>query len=96
MPHLDAENTLLRGRAGARAQLRDELFTELKGRIKEDDNSVPYRENGYWYHHRYEEGKEYPIHVRREDEAGAGPKRTSSTRTRWPKGSPTSISATSK
>ena len=40
------------------------LFEEMKGRIKEDDSSVPYKENGYWYMTRYETGKEYPIYSR--------------------------------
>ena len=37
----------------------------MKGRIKEDDNSVPYYYNGYWYITRYEKGKDYPIHTRK-------------------------------
>jgi oligopeptidase B len=68
--HLEAENSYCESVLEPVRVLRDELFVELRARIKEDDNSVPYRENGYWYHHRYEEGKEYPIHVRRKDEVG--------------------------
>lgn len=41
------------------------LFAEMKSRIKEDDSSVPYKHNGYWYVSRYETGKEYPIYSRR-------------------------------
>ncbi|SHI74179.1 oligopeptidase B [Arenibacter nanhaiticus] len=41
------------------------LFEEMKSRIKEDDSSVPYKSNGYWYATRYEIGKEYPIFGRR-------------------------------
>lgn len=41
------------------------LFEEMKGRIKEDDSSVPYKQNGYWYFTRFEKGKEYPIFSRR-------------------------------
>lgn len=40
------------------------LFDEMKGRIKEDDSSVPYKLNGYWYQTQYETGKEYPIYAR--------------------------------
>jgi oligopeptidase B len=40
------------------------LFTEMKGRIKEDDSSVPYKSNGYWYKTRYDIGMEYPIYSR--------------------------------
>ena len=37
----------------------------MKGRIKEDDTSVPYFYNGYWYITRFETGKDYPIHTRK-------------------------------
>ena len=43
----------------------------MKSRIKEDDSSVPYHQNGYWYATRYELGKEYPIYSRTEDILGA-------------------------
>lgn len=45
--------------------LQEELFEEIKGRIKKDDASVPYRLNGYWYNTRFEKGREYPLHCRR-------------------------------
>src|SRR5690606_23605788 len=44
---------------------QEKLFEEIKGRIKQDDMSVPYKENGYFYITRYEEGKEYPIYSRK-------------------------------
>jgi len=69
--HLEAENTYCDSVLAPVASLREDLFKELRARIKETDLSVPYRENGYWYHHRYEEGKEYAIQVRRKDEPGA-------------------------
>ncbi len=43
----------------------EELFEEMKGRIKEQDESVPYLDNGYWYYVRYNEGQEYPVHCRK-------------------------------
>ncbi len=43
------------------------LFEEMKARIKEDDESVPYKLNGYWYITRYEKGKGYPIYARRKN-----------------------------
>ena len=46
---------------------QEELFKEMKGRIKEDDSSVPYKLNGYWYKTRYETGREYPIYSRFKD-----------------------------
>ncbi|MDR2510910.1 MAG: S9 family peptidase, partial [Bacteroidales bacterium] len=44
--------------------LQEELFLEMKNRIKENDSSVPYLNNGYWYFTKYEKGKEYPIYCR--------------------------------
>lgn len=46
-------------------ELQKNLFDEIKGRIKEDDSSVPYKLNGYYYITRYETGGQYPIHTRR-------------------------------
>lgn len=43
------------------------LFEEMKGRIKEDDESVPYYRNGYYYITRYETGKQYPIYSRKKE-----------------------------
>ena len=45
--------------------LENELFDEIKSRIKEDDSSVPYLENGYYYYTRFEKGKQYPIYCRK-------------------------------
>jgi oligopeptidase B len=69
--YLEAENSYTEATLAPVKALRSTLFQEMKGRMKEDDISVPYRENGFWYHYRYEEGKEYPIHVRRADKQGA-------------------------
>ncbi len=57
----DYTNTLLNEPTN---QLQKELFEELKGRIKEDDQSVPFFKNGYYYQTKYEEGGEYPIYTR--------------------------------
>lgn len=46
-------------------KLQEDLFNEIVGRIKQDDASVPLKDNGYWYYTRYEEGKEYAIHCRK-------------------------------
>lgn len=45
--------------------LQEKLFAEMKARIKEDDQSVPTEENGFWYYSRTEAGKQYPIYCRR-------------------------------
>ena len=47
--------------------LEEELFQEIKSRIKEDDSSVPYLDNGYYYYTRYEKGKQYPIYCRKKE-----------------------------
>lgn len=45
--------------------LQGQLFDEIVGRIKQTDQSVPYKYQGYYYISRFEEGKEYPIHSRK-------------------------------
>lgn len=63
--YLEAENAwteqVLAPLAGFRARLYDEMF----GRLKHADSSAPYPEHGYWYYHRTEDGRQYPIHCRR-------------------------------
>lgn len=71
LAHLRAENAYTNTVLAPISSLREQLFKEMRARIKETDMSVPFRENGYWYHYRYEEGKEYPIHVWRKDAPGA-------------------------
>ena len=44
---------------------REKLYKEMLARIKETDESVPYRKRGYWYYTREVEGKQYPIYCRR-------------------------------
>ena len=39
---------------------RARVYDEIIGRLKQDDATVPYLMNGYWYYRRYETGKEYP------------------------------------
>jgi len=50
--------------APARA-LEDAVFAELRGRLAEDDATVPVLDDGYWYYTRFETGKQHPIHARR-------------------------------
>lgn len=47
--------------------LQEKLFNEMRGRIKEDDSSVPYKLNGYWYLTRFEKGKDYPVYSRKKE-----------------------------
>ncbi|MDJ0911661.1 MAG: S9 family peptidase [Woeseiaceae bacterium] len=62
--HLDAENAFYEAAAGDLAELRDALFSEMRGRVKEDDSSVPMPDGEYAYGRRFREGGEYPIFFR--------------------------------
>lgn len=63
--YLEAENRYFDSVMTPVAPLRDKIFEEMVARVKQDDNSVPYFKNGYWYYTRFETGKEYPIHARK-------------------------------
>jgi oligopeptidase B len=65
LAYLEAENKYARAILGPHQELEDTLFAEMRGRIKEDDASVPTFDDGYWYYTRFETGKQYPIYVRR-------------------------------
>lgn len=70
--YLTDENKYLESVMADLKETQEELFQEMKGRIKEQDESVPYLENGYWYYTRYEEGQEYPIYCRKKSSLEAG------------------------
>jgi len=63
--YLEAENKYYNTIVGYTNNFQEHLFQEMKGRIKEDDSSVPYKNNGYFYNTRYEVGKQYPIYSRK-------------------------------
>ena len=63
--YLNEENAYYRARTAHTQPFQQDLFDEMKSRIKEDDSSVPYLKNGFYYITRYEQGKEYPIHSRK-------------------------------
>ncbi|RIV68869.1 S9 family peptidase [Flagellimonas aequoris] len=71
LDYLNAENEYYQKMTAHTAAFQEELYKEMKGRIKEDDSSVPYKLDGYWYITRYEEGKEYPIHSRKKESLDA-------------------------
>ena len=62
--HLNAENGYYEDATNDLQPLRDQLFQEMRGRIKEDDSSVPIPDGPYAYAVRYRDGGEYPIFVR--------------------------------
>ena len=63
--YLNAENDYYDKVTDYTKSFQEDLFQEMKGRIKEDDSSVPYKDNGYFYITRYETGKQYPIYSRK-------------------------------
>lgn len=65
--YLNAENDYTKQVMQHTEAFQKELFEEMKGRIKEDDTSVPYKLNGYWYITRYEIGQDYPIYTRKKE-----------------------------
>lgn len=65
--YLKAENEYTAQKMKHLDSFKDNLFQEIKGRIKEQDESVPYKDNGYFYITKYEEGLEYPIHTRKKE-----------------------------
>jgi len=65
--YLERENDYYDKMTAHTKKFQKELFEEMKGRIKEDDSSVPFKNNGYWYYTRYELGKDYPILCRKKD-----------------------------
>lgn len=63
--YLTRENDYLAAKLKHTEALQEKLYTEIVGRIKQTDESVPYKKNGYWYYTKYQEGQEYPIHCRK-------------------------------
>ena len=63
--YLEEENNYTDEVLKSTKSLQKKLFNEMKSRIKEDDSSVPYFYNDYWYVTKYEKGKDYPIYTRK-------------------------------
>jgi oligopeptidase B len=69
--YLKAENEYLKAVLKPTEPLQEKLYEEIVGRIKPTDMSVPYRDNGYYYYTRFEEGKEYPVYCRKKGDLDA-------------------------
>ena len=69
--YLNKENNYYNTKTAHTKDFQNDLFEEMKSRIKEDDSSVPYKYNGYWYVTRYEKGKDYPIYTRKKESLDA-------------------------
>ncbi|MFC7379973.1 S9 family peptidase [Brevundimonas sp. GCM10030266] len=63
--HLDAENAYREAMMRSTEPLQLELFEEMKGRIKEDDSSVPLPDGPWEYYGRFEAGQQHPLYCRR-------------------------------
>jgi oligopeptidase B len=69
--YLEAENAYAEAMMAPLDGLRDQLYAEMLSHIKQTDISVPYRDGGWWYYSRTEEGLQYPIFCRKADAAEA-------------------------
>ena len=67
LANLNAENSYADNVLAPLKPLRTAVLAEITRRIKQDDASVPYRKNGYYYAIRFEAGRDYPIITRRKD-----------------------------
>ena len=63
--YLEAENAYTAAMTKPLIPFQEALYKEMLGRIKQTDLSVPYRDSGYFYYSRTEEGKQYPIRCRK-------------------------------
>jgi oligopeptidase B len=65
--YLNAENAYFEHVTINTKKFQENLFEEMKARVKEDDSSVPYKDNGYFYITRFEVGNQYPIYTRKKE-----------------------------
>lgn len=71
LDYLNAENKYTEEKMAHTDALQQKLYDEIVGRIKQTDQSVPYKDNGYLYYTRFEEGLDYPFNCRKKVEEGA-------------------------
>jgi oligopeptidase B len=71
LDYLKAENAYADAMTASSAPLQKALYDEILGHIKQTDSNVPYREHGWFYYSRTEEGKQYPIHARKKGSVDA-------------------------
>lgn len=65
LEYLEAENAYTAAQMKPTEQLQAKLYSEMLSHIKETDESVPFRDRGWYYYTRTVEGSQYPIHCRR-------------------------------
>ncbi len=71
LDYLHAENSYKDAKMKHTESFQEKLYEEIVGRIKKDDASVPYRDNGYSYYTRFEKGMDYALYCRKKIEKGA-------------------------
>lgn len=71
LDHLKAENAYFEAQMGPQSALTETIFQEMKGRIKEDDSSVPQKDGAYIYWSKFDEGAQYRKHYRKAVKGGA-------------------------
>ena len=64
--YLEAENAYTEQALRPYEGLQDVLVDEMKARMKQDEESAPYKRGDYFYYVRYVDGGEYPIYARKE------------------------------
>jgi len=69
--YLEAENAYAEASTASQKPLAEKLYNETLSHIKQTDTSVPYRQHGYWYYTRTEEGKQYPVLCRKKETLSA-------------------------
>ncbi len=65
LDHLKAENAYFEAQMKPRAALVESIFEEMKGRLKEDESSVPQKDGTYLYWRKFEKGAQYKQWMRR-------------------------------
>jgi oligopeptidase B len=71
LDHVKAENAYFEAQMGPQAALTETIFQEMKGRVKEDDSSVPQKDGDYLYWSTFETGGQYRKHYRKPSKGGA-------------------------
>jgi len=71
LAYLEAENAYANEVMAPTERLQEQLYDEMLSHIKQTDLSVPYRKGAHWYYLRTEEGKQYPIFMRKRGSADA-------------------------
>ena len=71
LSYLAAENAYTDAMTKGTEPLRDKLYAEMLGRLKETDDSPPYKDGAWLYYSRTEQGKQYPIYCRKSVKAKA-------------------------